>query len=922
MSTRTPAVAVAAYPLAQFACAFALGILVGAFLIVSPWLGEISSAWFFRSNSVWLFIFSGAVISVSALAALLKKKLRLATTLVLFATFSLGSAFAIVEKSRIPAHQIRRLLEEGVIKVGEPVELTGVLEQEPELAPERLFLRLKVRRLRVGHSEMQASGVVMLSARVAQKNSEQEFAALDLHHGASLRLLTRLERADSFRNPGVASFTEYLDRQGYDATAVVKSPLLIQRLENERVFLPLAWLYEWRRKVQTAIHSRFSRETAGVLDAAILGNRYFLSQSTSERFREGGTFHVLVISGLHITFLGGIVFLIARRFTRNRAIQCGLSAAVLWSYALAVGAEASVVRAALMFTVIVLAPLVSRHASSLNALGGSALALLSWRPSDLLDPSFQLTFASVAAIVLLSWPLLQKLSAIGAWRPTRETPYPPSSAPWLRSLCESLFWSERQWLAELEQTNYSYKLFKTPAARVLERCHLQRPLRYAFSTIVVSASVQLVLLPLLIIYFHRLSFASLLLNIGVSLMLAAMAIVALFAILLAQVNTFLAGPFISLANGLNWLMVHSVDPFARAGLASIRLPEYSGRAGVIYVLYYLPLAGLVRLLWRWQPLRLSISRKQTLLSPFTLALIAQLLGVAVVVFHPWSAPWPDGNLHVDFLDVGQGDSALVTFPDGATMLVDGGGRPGPFGHDTGADGDDERFERDTRSVGEAVVSEFLWQRGLDHIDYILATHADADHIDGLNDIVRNFKVRAALVARTPKSDPEFARFSESLSAQQVPIQTIGGGDELRFGDVIMSVLWPPARPGAELPSQNNDSIVLKMLFGRRSFLLTGDIEARAEEALTPLSGTLRVDVVKVAHHGSKTSSTAAFIAAAQPRYAVISVGQTSVFGHPNPEIVTRWEGAGVQVLRTGNSGTITFATNGTDLRLETFVPPK
>src|SRR5205814_4635797 len=130
----------------------------------------------------------------------------------------------------------------------------------------------------------------------------------------------------------------------------VKSPLLIERMENTRVFLPLAWIYEWRRKVQAEIDSRFSRDTAGVLDAAILGNRYNLSHSTAERFREGGTFHVLVISGLHITFLGGLVLLLLRRVTKRRVLQFVLSAAVVWAYSLAVGAEASVIRAALMFT--------------------------------------------------------------------------------------------------------------------------------------------------------------------------------------------------------------------------------------------------------------------------------------------------------------------------------------------------------------------------------------------------------------------------------------------------------------------------------------------------------------------------------------------------------------------------------------------
>src|SRR3989440_1758374 len=197
---------------------------------------------------------------------------------------------------------------------------------------------------------------VVLLAPISGKSIKQEFDRLDLRYGARIRVMTTLERTDSFRNPGVSSFTEYLDRKGYDATGFVKSPLLIERLGNERVLLPLAWLYEWRRNLQAAIDSRFSSETAGVLDAALLGNRYKLSRSTAERFREGGTFHVLVISGLHITFLGGLVFLAAKRFTKNREVQFPLSATAVWAYSLAVGAASSGVRAALMFTIVLLAP--------------------------------------------------------------------------------------------------------------------------------------------------------------------------------------------------------------------------------------------------------------------------------------------------------------------------------------------------------------------------------------------------------------------------------------------------------------------------------------------------------------------------------------------------------------------------------------
>jgi competence protein ComEC len=144
---------------------------------------------------------------------------------------------------------------------------------------------------------------------------------------------------------------------------------------------------------------------------------------------------------------------------------------------------------------------------------------------------------------------------------------------------------------------------------------------------------------------------------------------------------------------------------------------------------------------------------------------------------------------------------------------------------------------------------------------------------------------------------------------------------LRFGSVTASVLWPPSLD-AKAPSANNDSVVLRLQLGERALLLTGDIEKPAESRLLQAHSNLRADVVKVAHHGSKTSSTPALVAAAQPRFAVISVGQTSIFGHPSKEVVDRWRTSGAQVLTTGESGTITVTTDGRDLRLETFVERK
>lgn len=882
-------------PLLTFACSFAAGITSSHFGLFG-----------FRS------LVLGAVASTAlALVALSKSRLRLATLLIISSIYFAGALLVLTEKWRPPGAGLKALLAERSIAYDEALELEGVLERPPQFGPDRLYLTLAVERIRFRGSELNASGLVGLVVLIDAEHS-RHYGLLGLHYRERLRVKTKLAGADRFRNPGVNSFTEYLERRGYDATGFVKSPLQIERLGNAPAFRPLVWLYQYRQSIESQINMNFSADTAGVLNAALLGNRYYLSQPTATRFRDGGTYHVLVISGLHISFIGGLVFLASRKITRSQVVRFLLSVAVLWIYVIAVGAEASVVRAALMFTIVALGPVLNRQGDSLNALGGAAFALLIWQPGNLLDPSFQLTFLSVLAILVLAWPILRSVAAIGSWHPTRATPYPPACAPWFRTFCECLFWSERSWRGQLARENYSYRLFKAPMAGWLDRFWLQPLLRYGFGAMVVSSSVQIMLLPVLILYFHRVSIASIFLNIGVSVLMAALGLVAVSGLLIVQVSSSLAAPLFNIANFLNWLMVHSIDPFQSLGIASLRIPEYSGWSGIVYPIYYLPLLFFARM---FSSGRGSSPGRRKRPWPILAATGAQVFVLMWLILHPLSVGRLDGKLHVDFLDVGQGDAALLTAPDGTTLLVDGGGRPRL---DLSAAGNAELFERDTPSIGEAVVSEYLWWRGLDTVDYLLATHADADHIDGLADVARNFEVRAALVARVPAQDPEFKRFSETLRSQSIPVRLVGSGDILRLGAVTISVLWPTPNENPSAPSANNDSMVLRLALGQCSVLLTGDIERRAEAAILLRQADLRGDVVKVPHHGSKTSSTVYFVKATHARFAIISVGQTSIFGHPSAEVVKRWRASGAEVLTTGKSGTISVMTDGRLVELQTF----
>jgi competence protein ComEC len=920
------------HPLALLAVAFAAGILLAHF----------------SSLTLRLTIGAAALCSLLALVGFKHRRLNVATTFIVLAFTCLGAACALVERGSVGVERVRRLYEEGRVASGDPLEVTGVAVRAPEFAPDGFYLTLRVESVRVRGAEHAAAGAVELFAPVGDAVAQREYEELELRRGARVRVLVALERAEKFRNPGGSSLTEFLERRGVDAAGTIKSPLLLERLDDERVFVPLVWLEAWRERLRVRMSELFTAETAGVLQAALLGNRYGLSRASAERFREGGTFHVLVISGLHISFIGGLVLLSMRRvMPHRRAWQFVVSCVVLWTYAVGVGAESSVVRAALMFTLVALAPVVGRRGATLNALGGAALVLLVYRPAELFDPSFQLTFLSVLGIVALGWPLLERLREVGAWHPTRATPHPPACPQWFRVLGESLFWSERAWRRESERNVYSYRLFKTGAGRRLERWRVQRVWRYAFGAMVVSASVQVMLLPFFVVYFHRVPFASVVLNIFVGGLMAAASLGALAAMLLASISAQAAAPLVWLVEWMNWLMTHSVDPFAQAGIASRRLPEYTGRAASVYVLYYVPLAVLLTSLARWRPLHPDITSTEEkghdARPRFTLRLhmprrIMRRLAwgggavcLCLIVWHPFSAGRgsSSGRLRLDLLDVGQGDGALLTFPDGATLLVDAGGRA-QFGTARAGDAEDTTalpFERDGRGIGEAVVAEYLWWRGLERVDYILATHAHADHMSGLNDIARNFKVRAALLGQTTaaRDETEFARFTETLRRERVPFEFVARGDRLKFGAATVDVLWPPRTTGdnagdeTQALSENNNSLVLRVRYGERVFLLTGDIERAAEAALVAAGDALQSDVVKVAHHGSRTSSSDSFIAAARPSVAVISVGHTSPYGHPDANVVARWRASGAQVLQTGQRGTVTISTDGQDLRVETYV---
>lgn len=899
------------HPLLWSAACFSLGILAGKFFALD-----------------WRISLAASLI-FALLTAIFYKKDHSGFFLAL--AFFLCGAFCLqIETQTIPENRLKIIYDENKIPSGDPVEIEGVLLTKPELAVDGFFLEMRAEKMIYKNETRDVSGKVRFFAILSNEQSADEYAALNLEYGSRIRVACRLEREDEFLNPGVVSRKEILDQKKIDATATIRSPLLVENLGAEKTFAPLAWIYERRQELILDFKNNFSISTAGIMIASLLGNKNFLDKQTAEVFREGGTFHVLVISGLHITFIGGLTLLFLRLFTRKKVWQFVIAVLFLWAYSFAVGADVPVVRAAIMFTILMFSQVIYRKGNLLNSLGACALFLLVWRPEDLFSQSFQLTFLSVAAIVACAFPLIENLREIGSWSPTAEKPFPPKASVFLRRFCEMLYWREEVWKYENRRQIWSANLFKSPFLKWLDAKNMQGIFRFVFEGLLVSIIVQIWLLPLTVFYFHRVVISSVLMNLWVGLFIALESFAAVIALFFAEFSTFLALPLIKLTETLNWLLLFLPKVFIANDWAGFRVPVYSGSMSVIYLLYFVPVLILTILLNRWKPFERKLGVKKENSDEKTAAKISKyltaqacrriaasilILFVWLVIFHPLSQPKADGRLRIDFLDVGQGDSALVAFPNGETLLIDGGGR---VSFEKLNEENSETFEPDSQTIGESVVSQYLWEKGYSKIDYILATHADTDHMQGLTDIAKNFQLRQAFFGRTPFEDKDFAALYEVLEKKKIEPIIISRGDELKIGGAKLQILFPEKDDSGKAISDNNQSVVLRIEFGAKKFLFTGDIEKETEAKLLQSPMFLRADVVKVAHHGSKTSSILEFIKATDAEYAIIPVGKKSIFGHPHREVVDRWLNSNVKIKTTGERGTISVSTDGKDLQIETF----
>ncbi len=404
--------------------------------------------------------------------------------------------------------------------------------------------------------------------------------------------------------------------------------------------------------------------------------------------------------------------------------------------------------------------------------------------------------------------------------------------------------------------------------------------------LLVAVAATLGTAPIVAYHFNQFSWVGLFSNIIVIPFAGAVIVpLGLFSGFLTIVTGSSTLPMVSLIDKAVLVFYSLVRAFSKIPYAEIHLPSPSL---IIIALYYLFIYTLLEL------------RRNRLIK------IAGIITASLIVL--FTVPIVSNShkdIKVTFIDVGQGDSSLIELPDGKRMLIDGGGT---F---------DKRFD-----IGKRILAPYLWDKGIKRIDHIVISHPASDHIGGFTYIINKFKIGEVWFNGDPAIEG-YQEFLRVIEEKGIPVTVVKRGDAILKDEYNIYVLHPypefySGTSGGKSSGQNNRSIVLKLAYKNRSFLFPGDIEKEAEDNLIHLGEWLKAGIIKVPHHGSKTSSTEEFLSLVQPEVAVVSSGKDNIFNHPNPDVMERYARSGTRIYRTDMDGAVIIESDGENLKIETF----
>ena len=780
-----------------------LVVYLGIFWFIGLWLASVTAV-----NPTWLL--TGGLLSLIA-AFLLRRRRNTAVILVCvgiagIAGFRYHTALPTIDESHIAYYNNT-----------DDITLTGLVREEPEITDRSINLRLDV------------ASVTLSDGRTYPVNGLVQVRTWrypEIKYGMKLELYGRLETPPA---DGDFNYRAYLERQNIYSLMSLPRVTVLAEGEGSPLYHTILTI---KHRAQDSITQLLPSPQSALLSGILLGNDNEMPPDLADNFRNTGMTHIIAISGFNIAILIAILMGLTGSWLPQRPAVIVSIAGIVF-YTIMVGADASVVRAAVMGSVYLIA---ARWMGRPN-FAFASLFLAGWlmtllRPFTLWDVGFQLSFTATLGLMLYADGLTQ--------------------------------WTRRQLL------------------RVADRQTVRQIMAVISEAVLITLAAQVLTLPLILGYFRQLSLISLPAN---ALILPAQPGVMIWgglATIVGMISPALAQPVAWIA----WLFltytISLVRMFARVPGAAV--PVAVSWTAVIFI--YLFIGAVTWLIMqppekraRWTGfLQQNLSQKAAL----------TLTGMAALLVISWSGSQADGKLHIAFLNVGQGDATFIQTPSGRQILIDGGLYPSVLND----------------QLGQQMP---FWDK---EIDLVIATHPDADHVSGLENLFDRYRIPTLMTDGEGLGEsPIYDAVLQAAEANGTEIRPAVAGEIIEIEDgVRLEILHPGDTLNEE--NRNENSVSLRLVYGEFAYLFTGDAEQEAEQTMLKSGRPLNAVVFKAGHHGSNSSSSAPFLTAVQPQIIIVSAGKENKFGHPRPEMLQRAQNVGATVLRTDELGTIEVVSDG------------
>ena len=600
----------------------------------------------------------------------------------------------------------------------------------------------------------------------------------------------------------------------------------------------------------------FSENEKSIFFAISIGYMDYLSGDIKESFRNSSLSHILAISGSHISYIILGLTVIFKTVNINTRISKIITSIVLIFYMFLIDFTPSVTRACIMGIILLLSSIIYRKKDLITTTCISLLFILVPNPYNIRNIGFLLSYGGACGIILFKNNIMRVSSSFKTTRKSGLTRY-----------------------TQIEKAKNNL-------------------IKYVKDGFYTTISAQIIIFPIIIYNFNLISLnfllSNLLANFIVGIITIGGFIICIIALISTNISKIISIPYSIFLN----LLVQIAKICSELPLSQV----YILAPSVWTIIFYYIIIFLMNYIYS-----LSLKKEKRITEVKIMQHIKKILNsvktdsfniiviILLFILILNCVNLVPKNLKVYFIDVGQGDSTLIISPTNKKILIDGGGSENLGDFD----------------IGENVLLPYLLDRKITKLDYVIVSHFDADHCNGLIAVLENIKVNNLIISKQVYICEEYTNLISIAQKRNIKIKEVKKGDKINIDKyVYLDILYPEEK--LEFDDLNNNSIVCKLVYKSFSMLFTGDIEQIAEDKILrnkSISSKLESTILKVAHHGSKTSSTEQFIDAVNPKIALIGVGSNNNFGHPNTAVIERLKKREIKIYRTDENGEINIYVN-------------